>query len=213
MVFLQSHGVGTTRATRIYKTYGDKAIEIVSKTPYQLAKDIRGIGFISADTIASNLGIVKNSLIRAKAGIAHVLLEATSNGHCGLPKELLIQNSEKLLEISRDLIERAIEEEISLKSLVADNLNNCLTLFLVGYYAYEQAIAKRLLDLVKSSVEWGIVDTAVILPLVEKDLNIKLAQSQKAAICAALESRLMVITGARNRKNHLGKRLTENFSF
>ena len=66
MVFLQSHGVGITRATRIYKTYGEKAIEIVSQNPYQLAKDIRGIGFISADTIAGNLGIAKNSLVRVK---------------------------------------------------------------------------------------------------------------------------------------------------
>lgn len=108
MVFLQSHGVGTTMATRVYKTYGEKAVEIVSQNPYQLAKDIRGIGFVSADTIAGNLGIAKNSLVRARAGIAHVLLEATSDGHCGLPKEILIQSSQKLLKIEKDLIELAI---------------------------------------------------------------------------------------------------------
>jgi exodeoxyribonuclease V alpha subunit len=105
MVFLQSHVVGTTSASRIYKTYREKAIEIVSQNPYQLAKDIRGIGFISADNIAGNLGIAKNSLVQARAGIAHVLLEATSDGHCGLPKEILIQSSQKLLEIEKDLIE------------------------------------------------------------------------------------------------------------
>lgn len=74
MVFLQSYRVGTTRTTRIYKTYGEKAIEVLSQNPYQLAKDIRGIGFISANTIASNLGIAKNSFIRAKAGTVHVHL-------------------------------------------------------------------------------------------------------------------------------------------
>ena len=195
MVFLQSHGVGTTRATRIYKTYGAKAIELVSSNPYQLAKDIRGIGFISADTIANNLGIEKHSLVRARAGIAHVLLEATSNGHCALPKELLIQHSEKLLEIPRDLIELAIEEEVRIKSLVIDNLNDCISIFLAGYYEYEKAIAKRLLDLVKSSVQWSTIDTDIILPLVEEDLNIKLAASQKVAISTALKSKLMVITG------------------
>jgi len=195
MVFLQSHGVGTTRATRIYKTYGEKAIEVVSQNPYQLAKDIRGIGFVSADTIAGNLGIAKDSLVRARAGLAHVLLEATSDGHCGLPKEILIQNSAKLLEIEKDLIELAIAEEIELKSLVAGTLNNINTIFLASYYVYEKNIAKILLNLAKSSVSWDKTDTTTIIPLVEEELNIKLAESQKLAIDKALDNRLMVITG------------------
>ena len=195
MVFLQSHGVGTTRATRIYKTYGEKAIEVVSQNPYQLAKDIRGIGFVSADTIAGNLGIAKDSLVRARAGVAHVLLEATSDGHCGLPQEILVQNSAKLLEIEKDLIELAIAEEIKLKSLVTDTLNNLSTVFLASYYIYEKNIAKILLNLAKSPVSWDKTDTATIIPLVEKELNITLAESQKVAIEKALDNRLMVITG------------------
>jgi exodeoxyribonuclease V alpha subunit len=195
MVFLQSHGVGTARATRIYKTYGEKAIEVVSKNPYQLAKDVRGIGFVSADTIACNLGIAKNSLVRARAGIAHVLLEATSDGHCGLPKGVLIQNSQKLLEIEKDLIELAILEEIKLQSLTSDTLNNIETIFLTSYYVYEKNIAKILLNLARSPVLWDKTDTATIVPLVEKNLNIQLAESQKLAIEQALKNRLMVITG------------------
>ena len=195
MVFLQSHGVGTTRATRIYKTYGEKAIEVVSQNPYQLAKDIRGIGFVSADMIAGNLGIAKDSLVRARAGVAHVLLEATSDGHCGLPKEILVQNSAKLLEIEKDLIELAIAEEIKLKSLVLDTLNNIDTVFLTSYYIYEKNIAKILLNLAKSPVLWDKTDTTTIIPLVEKELNITLAESQKLAIDKALDNRLMVITG------------------
>ena len=195
MVFLQSHGVGTTRATRIYKTYGEKAIEVVSQNPYQLAKDIRGIGFVSADTIAGNLGIAKDSLVRARAGVAHVLLEATSDGHCGLPQEILVQNSAKLLEIEKDLIELAIAEEIKLKSLVTDTLNNINTIFLASYYIYEKNIAKILLNLAKSPVSWDKTDTTTIISLVEEELNIKLAESQKLAIEKALDNRLMVITG------------------
>jgi exodeoxyribonuclease V alpha subunit len=195
MVFLQSHGVGTSRATRIYKTYGEKAIEVVSQNPYQLAKDIRGIGFVSADTIAGNLGIAKNSLVRARAGVAHVLLEATSDGHCGLPKEILIQNSRKLLEITKDLIELAIAEEIKLKTLIADTLNSTNTIFLTSYYVYEKNIAKILLNLAKSPVSWDKTDTTTIIPLVEEELNIILAESQKLAIDKALDNRLMVITG------------------
>ncbi len=195
MVFLQSHGVGTTRATRIYQTYGEKAIEVVSQNPYRLAKDIRGIGFISADAIAANLGVARDSLVRARAGVAHVLLEATSDGHCGLPKETLIQNSQKLLEIDKELVELAISEEIKLKSLVTDTLSNVETIFLAGYYAYEKNIAKILLDLANSPVLWDKTDTSEVIPLVEDKLKIQLAESQKLAITKALENRVTVITG------------------
>ncbi|KJW02139.1 hypothetical protein REIP_0142 [Rickettsia endosymbiont of Ixodes pacificus] len=195
MVFLQSHGVGTTRATRIYKTYGDKAIEIVSNNPYQLAKDIRGIGFISADTIARNLGIDKNSLIRAKAGVTHALLEATSDGHCGLPKKILLQNIQKLLEIEQEIIEQAIIEEVASNSLIIDTINDVESIFLTSYYIYEKNIAKILVNLTKTSVTWGKIDTITILPIIEKELCITLATSQKTAIEHALQHKLMVITG------------------
>ena len=195
MVFLQSHGVGTTRATRIYKTYGDKAIEIVSKNPYQLAKDIRGIGFISADTIAGNLGIAKDSLDRARAGVSHVLLEATSQGHCGLPKETLIENSQKLLDIEKNLIEAAILEEIKQQGLTLDYLDQELTIFLTSYYIYEKQIAQILLKLVKLPILLDNCDVAESITKVETDLNIQLASNQKEAIKIASQNRIMVITG------------------
>jgi len=127
--------------------------------------------------------------------VAHVLLEATSDGHCGLPKEILIQNSRKLLEITKDLIEQAIAEEIKLKTLIADTLNSTNTIFLTSYYVYEKNIAKILLNLAKSPVSWDKTDTTTIIPLVEEELNIILAESQKLAIDKALDNRLMVITG------------------
>lgn len=202
MVFLQSHGVGTTRATRIFKTYGEDAIKLVSENPYRLAKDIRGIGFISADTIAGNLGIAKDSLIRARAGISHVLLEATSSGHCGLPLQLLIENSRKLLGIEKNLIEKAINEETKIKTLTADNLYNIESIFLTSYYMYEKNIARMLLNLASSAVSWNIehksekeAETISNITQVEKQLNIQLAQSQKLAIVQALSSKVMVITG------------------
>ena len=85
MLFLHSHGVSTSRAVRIFKTYGEQAIEKVRSNPYMLAKDIYGIGFATADQIAQKVGIPRDSLNRARAGIDHVLLEATSDGHCALP--------------------------------------------------------------------------------------------------------------------------------
>ncbi len=89
MVFLYSQGVSTSRAVRIYKTYGENAVETVRANPYALAKDIHGIGFKTADQIAQKIGIPHDLLIRACAGLSHVLLEATGNGHGALPLEFL----------------------------------------------------------------------------------------------------------------------------
>ena len=90
MLFLHSNGVGTSRAVRIYKTYGSDAVQLISENPYRLARDIRGIGFRTADQIAAKLGIEKTALIRVRAGISYALAEATDEGHCGLPVEELI---------------------------------------------------------------------------------------------------------------------------
>jgi exodeoxyribonuclease V alpha subunit len=89
MLFLHSHGVGTSRAVRIFKTYGVDAVQMIAENPYRLARDIRGIGFKSADQIALRLGIEKTAMIRARAGIAYALAEAMDQGHCGLSTEEL----------------------------------------------------------------------------------------------------------------------------
>src|SRR5436190_3821522 len=85
MLFLHSNGVGTSRAVRIYKTYGAEEVQLISENPYRLARDIRGIGFRTADQIAEKLGIEKTALIRVRAGISYALAEAMDDGHCGLP--------------------------------------------------------------------------------------------------------------------------------
>src|ERR1700704_3358632 len=95
MVFLHSHGVGTARAVRIYKTYGGDAVQVMSENPYRLARDIRGIGFKTADAIAMKLGIEKTAMIRVRAGISYALTEAMDEGHCGLPTEELVPLAEK----------------------------------------------------------------------------------------------------------------------
>lgn len=195
MIFLQSHGVGTTRATRIFKTYGEDAIAIVSKNPYQLAKDIRGIGFISADTIAGNLGIAKDSLIRARAGLSHILLEATSSGHCALPLNILVENTQKLLKIDSGLVELAIEKEIELKTLISDVIGDKSCIFLASYHFYEKQIAKILLSIAKDDVSWGEDNLDELIPDIEHKLNITLADNQKEAISKAISNKLMVITG------------------
>ena len=112
MIFLHSHGVGTSRAVRIFKTYGADAIRLISENPYRLARDIRGIGFKSADQIAAKLGIEKTAMIRARAGIGYALTEAMDEGHCGLPLAQLVPMAVKLLDVSAEIIETALDLEL-----------------------------------------------------------------------------------------------------
>jgi exodeoxyribonuclease V alpha subunit len=107
MLFLHSHGVSTSRAVRIFKTYGEQAIERVRENPFTLAKDIYGIGFATADQIAQRVGIPKDSLNRARARIDHVLLEPTSDGHCALGLGRLKLAAAKLLEVPEAIVEQA----------------------------------------------------------------------------------------------------------
>src|SRR5258708_18894126 len=112
MVLLHCHGVSASRALRIYKTYGENAIETVRADPYTLAKDIHGIGFKSADLIAQRLGLPRDSIIRAQAGIKHALLDATNQGHCALPRGTLIEEAAQLLGVDIAIVEQALERLI-----------------------------------------------------------------------------------------------------
>ena len=105
MLFLHSHGVGTSRAVRIFKTYGADAVQLITENPYRLARDIRGIGFKTADQIALRLGIEKTAMIRARAGISYALAEAMDEGHCGLPADELRLQAAALLEIPAEIVD------------------------------------------------------------------------------------------------------------
>ena len=111
MTFLHANGVGTARAVRIYKTYGADAVQVMSENPYRLARDVRGIGFKTADAIAMRLGVEKTAMIRLRAGVSFALAEAMDDGHCGLPTEELIPLAESLLEAPADLIGTAVDLE------------------------------------------------------------------------------------------------------
>jgi exodeoxyribonuclease V alpha subunit len=100
MLFLHSNGVGTSRAVRIYKTYGSEAVRLISENPYRLARDIWGIGFLTADRLAEKLGIERTALIRVRAGISYALAEAMDEGHCGLPADELTVLTVKLRGIA-----------------------------------------------------------------------------------------------------------------
>ena len=195
MVFLHEHGVGTARAVRIFKTYGTDAVQVMSENPYQLARDIRGIGFRTADLIAEKLGIEKTAMIRVRAGISYALTEAMGNGHCGLPREELIPLAIKLLEVSDELIQTAIELEMSDGTVTADTVGDTACVFLSGLYHAEKGIADRFRALNSGVLPWPDIDADKALPWIEKKTGLTLAQSQVEAIRHALCSKVMVITG------------------
>src|ERR1700731_4869301 len=149
MVFLHSHGVGTARAVRIFKTYGADAIRVMTENPYRLARDIRGIGFKTADAIAMKLGIEKIATIRVRAGISYALTEAMEDGHCGLPTEELLPLAEKLLEVPQQLIRTALDLEVQEGTVVADRVGETPCIFLAGLHRAERTIAERLMRLSK----------------------------------------------------------------
>ncbi len=195
MLFLHSHGVSTSRAVRIYKTYGVDAIELLTENPYRLAHDIRGIGFLTADQIAQKLGIEKTALIRAQAGLIHALTEAMDEGHCGLPREDLLALSEKLLEIPLSIIETALAMELEVGDVIADSLEGQNCIFLAGLYRAEQNIAARLHVLRNGVLPWPQIDPEKAIPWVEQKTGLNLAESQLEAVRLALVSKVLVVTG------------------
>ena len=122
MIFLHTNGVGASRAVRIYKTYGNDAVQLISEDPYRLARDIRGIGFRTADAIAMKLGVEKTAMIRARAGISYALTESLDDGHCGLPRDELMPLAVKLLEIPESLITDALKLELEAGGVIADSI-------------------------------------------------------------------------------------------
>ncbi len=195
MVFLHQHGVGTARAVRIFKTYGTDAVQVMSENPYRLARDIRGIGFRTADLIAGKLGIEKTAPIRVRAGVSFALSEAMGDGHCGLPRAELTALAEKLLEVPPALIVSAISEELAEGSVTADRVGEADCIFLTGLYQAERAIAGHLERLRRGPLPWAAIDADRALPWIETKTGLSLAPSQAEAIRLALRSKVTVITG------------------
>jgi exodeoxyribonuclease V alpha subunit len=209
MVFLHSHGVGTARAVRIFKTYGNDAVQVMAENPYRLARDIRGIGFRTADAIAARLGIEATAMIRLRAGVNYALLEASGEGHCGLPTAELLKLAGELLAVERSdetgatrreplepaVIQSALDLELSEGSVVADTLAGEAAIFLAHLHRDERRIAEALQELAQGAPPWGTINAERAIAWVEQRLGLELATSQKAAVELALASKLLVITG------------------
>jgi exodeoxyribonuclease V alpha subunit len=167
MIFLHAHGVGTARAVRIFKTYGHEAIRVMTADPYRLARDVRGIGFRTADAIAMRMGMEKAAPQRLRAGVSFALQTAMDEGHCGLPLEILAGVAERLLEVELPLIEDAITQAIRGGEIVSDTIEDRRCAFLKGLHGAEQAIADRLIRRAAGAPPWPTIDVDKAGPWVE----------------------------------------------
>jgi exodeoxyribonuclease V alpha subunit len=195
MVFLHSHGVSTSRAFRIYKTYGNEAIETVSHDPYRLARDISGIGFKTADKIAESLGIGKQSELRAQAGIEYVLQELTNEGHCGAPREELVKATAKILEVPAAIVESALDEVLHQERVIQRRNSESALIYLAALDAAEQRLAASLFELSQGQHPCPGIKVDKAVEWVERKVGLELAFQQREAIGLACQSKVMVITG------------------
>ena len=196
MVFLHGLGVGTSRAVRIYKTYGVDAIPILRDNPYRLARDVHGIGFVVADKMAAKLGIAATAMVRVRAGVGYALAKAMDEGHCGLPERDLVTQAATLLEVPAPLVEEAIALEIAAGALVRDTVGGDTLVFLAALHAAEQGIAERLAALAAGAPPWPAIDAERALAWAAglQD-GVALADEQGAAVALALRSKVCVLTG------------------
>jgi exodeoxyribonuclease V alpha subunit len=167
----------------------------MTENPYRLARDIRGIGFKTADAIAMRLGIEKTAMVRVRAGISYALTEAMDEGHCGLPTDELVPLAEKLLEVTEELVRTALDLELTEGTVIADRMGETPCVFLAGLHRAERTVAERLTRLVNGTLPWPWIDPDKALPWVEKRIGIILAESQVGAVQLALISKVLVMTG------------------
>ena len=202
LVFLQSYGIGTARAVRIYKTYGDAAIELIKSNPYRLTTDIWGIGFKTSDDLAMRLGLPKDSPLRARAAVRFVLQEFSSKGHVGYPERSVIEHTGELTDISQEIITGAVETGRMEDEFVRDHppatfepFGDEPWLFLKPLFLAEVGTSRAIRQLREGGHPLPGINIAAALAWIENKMRIELAPSQRDAITAATQEKALVITG------------------
>lgn len=190
MLFLQQYGVSTAYAAKIYRQYGKEGIDKVQDNPYRLADDIWGIGFKTADSIASKMGYEKNDLRRCKSGISYTLNELSNEGHVYAVEEQLIETAKKLLEADEEPIRQAVTEMIASEDLIREDE----AIYLPPFYHSERGTAKKLLALLQDQTP-TLFGLKADIKAIEKVSGIEYDEVQIAAIKQAVRSKVMVLTG------------------
>lgn len=191
MVFFQQFEVTPSLAAKIYKRFGDESIEVVRQNPFVLAKEIRGVGFKSADKIAEKMGLAKDHPMRVDAAIVHLLFELSGDGHVCYPTADLIAAAHKLIEIEPEVIKGRVEALVAAKEIIEEEQ----FLFHPMLYACEKGIASELARIKYTPLVARAFDEEKALTWVQNELEITLAPHQKEAVQAALKEKALVITG------------------
>ncbi|MFF2626474.1 ATP-dependent RecD-like DNA helicase [Kitasatospora griseola] len=204
MVFLQSVGVSTSLAVRIYKQYADASIGVVKNQPYRLASDVWGIGFLTADRIAQAVGIPHDSPERVKAGLQYALSQSTDQGHCYLPEERLIADGVKLLQVDVGLVIDCLAELVAAEGVVRERLPGgdgleITAVYLVPFHRAEISLAGQLLRLLRTGEDrmpwFRDVDWPAALGWLAKRTGAELAPEQEQSVRLALTEKVAVLTG------------------
>ena len=194
MLFLQSHEVSTSHATKIFKTYGSESIAIVKENPYRLAEDIWGIGFKTADSIAQKMGIDKSKFVRLRSGIFYTLNKLAELGHCYATIEQLVGKAGELLEVEEAELEITLDEMIRTNDVIREEVDEKEVIYLPPYYFSESGCAKRLIRLL-SEEKKKYDEPEEILEKVAAASEITYDEIQWQAVRTALSSKVMVLTG------------------
>ena len=199
MLFLQPHDVSTAYAVRIYKFYGQAALEVVRENPYRLSMDIPGIGFLTADMIARKLGFGLESELRAEAGVLYTLHNLGKDGHVCYPRDGLVELCEKNLSVPPEMARRAVDRLVVEERLVceefSDDTGSAFYVYLGRQYYYESSIAHYLGRLMLSPKSVRIGESGEALEEIKNSLDIELAPEQEEAVRMAARHKVLVITG------------------
>jgi exodeoxyribonuclease V alpha subunit len=195
MLFLQSHGVSPAFAVKIYKQYGDRAVAVVRENPYQLAVDVFGIGFRTADKIAADLGIPRGSPRRAEAGLLHVLGELSDEGHVYCPRDLLLERAAAILEIDPGVVGEALVSLSAQGHVVTEPLTEGQPVYLKSLHTSERGAAERLATILRTGVSPVAIDLPRAIAWVEEEQRISLAPDQQQAVRQAVSCKVLVVTG------------------
>lgn len=195
MVWLENHGISNTYAGKIFTKYGSFAIDIMEKDIYRLFQDIEGIGFLTADKLAFNLGIQRDDKRRIISGIDYALMQLCNNGHCCIPEMALVDKTAKILQVNNQIIFTILKERIDNGSLNTEVVGGETLIYPPYLYYAEKKVALRLLQLQQATEPLSEDNLSLFIKVWEKDNQIQLAQKQKEAIKACLHHGVLVLTG------------------
>lgn len=195
MVWLENHGISNTYAGKIFAKYGSFAIDIMEKDIYRLFQDIEGIGFLTADKLAFNLGIQREDKRRIISGIDYALMQLCNNGHCCIPEIALVDKTAKILQVNNQIIFTILKERIDIGSLNTEIVGGETLIYPPYLYYAEKKVATRLLQLQQATEPLSEDNLSLFIKVWEKDNQIQLAQKQKEAIKACLHHGVLVLTG------------------